>query len=282
MKKALVLIGIFLFVNTVFGQSYIITYIRGNVYHDGRLLKLHDRLDGIAQITSNDKTAELALFSAQKGKFRLNFVDSKPVSASQSVKKSELYQLVVGNYLLGYTTEKTLTTRGDFDLETFFNAADTGKNGKNIYLLAGELLPVKSQSATFGPDDKFFICTVRGRDTICCPIRRNNRFLIFDDDAMQGIANPDSQKPWPVSCFIKRSYIFNNQLIEEHFSGPVNITFLTAAYLQDLSGSFKEGMASYYQNDTNKLAGDIEEQLTHYYGRSFDPAVRQVLKGDLK
>src|SRR5580698_145639 len=131
-KKALVLLSVLSIINSAFGQTYIITYIKGPVYHNNTLLKLHDRLDGVTQLTSNDKTAELALFSAQRGKFRLSFVNSKPVATNQAAKSSELYQLVVGNYLLTYTTEKMLTTRGDFDLKTFFNTADTGRNGHNI------------------------------------------------------------------------------------------------------------------------------------------------------
>src|ERR1700735_4257817 len=105
MKKAIVLITILFTVNTLFGQAYIITYIKGNIYHNQKLLKLHDRLDGVKAITRSEKKAEQALFSAQKGKFRLSFVNSKPVAGNHADKKSELYQLIVGNYLLTYTTE---------------------------------------------------------------------------------------------------------------------------------------------------------------------------------
>jgi hypothetical protein len=281
MKKVLFLIGILFTVNVVSGQAYIITYLKGNVYHDHKLLKLHDKLDGVTQITSNDKTAELALFSAQKGKFRLSFVNSKPVAANQAAKSSELYQLVVGNYLLTYTTEKTLTSRGDFDLKTFFNNADTGRNGHNIFLLEGELLPIKSQALKARPEDKFFIYTIKGRDTICSLIHRNNGFLIFDDETMKSITGLNAQNPKPVSCFFKHGYTLNNKYVEEYFSGPVNITFLSKDYQKTLVSSFSEGMSSYYKDNKARLIADIEGQLAYYYGHSFEPAVHQVLNSYL-
>jgi hypothetical protein len=282
MKKAFILVIILFTANTIFGQAYIITYLKGNVYHDHKLLKLHDKLDGVTQLTSNDKTAELALFSAQRGKFRLSFVNSKPVATNQAAKSSELYQLVVGNYLLTYTTEKMLTTRGDFDLKTFFNTADTGRNGHNIYLLEGELLPIKSQGLNAHPEDKFFLYTIKGKDTICSLIRRSGNFLIFDDQTISGIANIDDQNPKALSCFIRHGYTFNNKYTEERFSGPVNITFLSKQYIQSLVSSFSEGMGSYYQGNKARLITDIESQLTWYYGHSFEPAVHQVLNSYLK
>ena len=281
MKKAFILVITLLFVNTLFGQAYIITYIKGNVYHNHQLLKLHDKLDGVAQITSSDKTAELALFSAEKGKFRLSFINSKPVSASQGAQKSELYQMIVGNYLLNYTTEKTLTTRGGFDLKTFFNKDDTGHNGSNIFLLEGELLPAKSQALTIAQGDNFFVCAVKGKDTICNPVRRNGSFLIFDDLTMKGIINTESKDPEPVSCFVKIGYTTNNKYTEELFAGPVTITFLSKKYLQTLAGSYKDGMGNTYKNDNGKLIADIEAQLCYYYGNNFEPAVHEVLKRDL-
>jgi len=281
MKKTVILLIFLIFSKVVIGQAYIITYIKGKVYHNDQLLKLHDKLDGITQITSSDKSAELALFSAEKGKFRLSFVNSKPVAASQASKRSELYQLIVGNYLLSYTTEKTLTSRGDFDLKVFFSPADP-VNGSNLYLPEGTLLPVKCQSLTLGPTDKFFICTRRGNDTLCSEISRKGSFLIFDAKTIESVSNNGGQNPEPVSCFIKRGHIFNNRYIEERFSGPVNVTFLPKEYLQNLTGSFEEGMASYYQDNKGKLITDMEDQLSYYYGRCFEPAVHQVLSNYVK
>src|ERR1700744_2575833 len=110
-KIALIVMALGFTYHTAFSQAYIVTYIKGDVYYHDKPLKLHDRLDGATGITSSEKTAEIALFSAQKGKFRLSFVNSKPVASGATAKKSELYQLVVGNYLMAYTTEKTLTAR---------------------------------------------------------------------------------------------------------------------------------------------------------------------------
>ncbi len=282
MKRAVVLITILFFAKTLLGQAYIVTYIKGKVYHENKLLKLHDRVDGIAQVTSSDKSAELAVFSAEKGKFRLSFANSKPVSATPAAKNSELYQLVIGNYLLAYTTEKALTTRGGFDLKAFFNDADNSGNSTKVFLPVGVLLPIKSQSVTFTPDDKFYLCTVRQKDTVCTLIPRNKGFLIFDDQTVKGIASIDTQNPEPVTCFIKRSYNFNNQVVEERLSGPVAITFLPKEYLRNVTSSFEEGMASYYQDDKGKMIADIEDQLTYYYGKCFEPAVRQVLRSDLQ
>ncbi len=279
MKKALVLISILFIANTVFGQAYIITYIKGDIYHDQKLLKLHDRLDGVNKLTSSDKTAELALFSAQKGKFRLSFVNSKPVSANQAAKKSELYQLVVGNYLLTYTTEKMLTSRGDFDLKTCFSG-DSRDDGNKVLLLDGEILPIKSADLKINPADKIFIYTLKGKDTVCNPIRRTSSFLIFDQQSFKGISNADN--PEPVTCYIKRGYISDGKYIEETLSGPLIITFLPKENLQNLVSTFNEGLATYYQNDKKKMIGDIESQLTYYYGDYFEPAVDQVLKSYLK
>ena len=276
-KKALVLLSVLLAVNTAFSQAYIITYIKGNVYHNHTLLKLHDRLDGVSELTSSDKTAEMALFSAQKGKFRLSFVNSKPVTAGAVAKNSELYQLVVANYLLTYTTEKTLTSRGDFDLKAFF---DSGTNGGNhLVLLEGDVLPIKSSGLKNNPSDKYFFCTLNGRDTLCKPIRRNNSFLIFDRQLFEGSALPGGPDHPSVAGFIKRGYMFDGKYAEETFSGPANITFLTREDLQGLLKTFEEGLATYYANDKKKMMADIESQLTYYYGNSFEPATQQVLTG---
>ena len=89
MKKAVILLCVLIITKAVCGQAYIVTYIKGKVYHNDQQLKLHDKLDGVTQITSDDKTAELALFSAEKGKFRLSFVNSKPVSVGQDAVAAE-------------------------------------------------------------------------------------------------------------------------------------------------------------------------------------------------
>src|SRR5580698_5452254 len=234
-KKALVLLSVLSIINSAFGQTYIITYIKGPVYHNNTLLKLHDRLDGVSQLTSNDKTAEIALFSAQKGKFRLSFVNSKPVSKGTAAKNSELYQLMVANYLLTYTTEKTLTSRGDFDLQSFFR----DKGGK--LLLEGELLPIKSQGIKNNPADKYFVCTINGKDTVCSPIHRNNGFLIFERQLFAAPARTASRADGPVNCIIKRGYTINGKYMEETFAGPASVTFLTTEYLQELVKTFGEG-----------------------------------------
>jgi len=270
-KKAVALLCVLFIANTLFGQSYIITYIKGPVYHNSTLLKLHDRLDGASDLTSSDKTAEIALFNAEKGKFRLSFVNSKPVSKGAAAKNSELYQLMVANYLLTYTTEKTLTSRGDFDLRNFF-----GDKGDKL-LLEGELLPIKSQGVKNNPADKYFICTLNGKDTVCNLIRRNNGYLIFDGQLFGRSAAPNSLDGKAVTCFIKRGYALNGKYIEETFSGPANVTYLTREYLQDLAKTFEEGLTTYYAGDKKKMITDIESQLSYYYGDGFAPATEQVL-----
>jgi hypothetical protein len=246
------------------------------VYYNHKPVKMHDKVDGVSAITSDDKTAELSLFSAQKGKFRLSFVNSKPVSANLAVKGSELYQIIVANYIQPYTTEKTLTTRGDFDLKTCFNPS--GGDNKAL-IIEGELLAIKSQNLKAGAADKFFICTIKGKDTISNLIHRNNSFLIFDKSAFKGITNLESPNPEPEVCFIKHGYMFNGKYMEEPFSGPVKITFLTKENLQSMVSTFEEGLPAYYQNDRKKMMADIESQLNYYYGSYFEPAVRQVLIG---
>ena len=269
MKKAIVLITALFMVNAVLGQAYIITYLKGNVYHDHKLVKLHDKLEGLSQLTSNDKTAELALFNAQKGKFRLSFVNSKPVEASQTAKGSELYQIIVTNYVQPYTTEKTLTSRGDFDLASFFTA-NVAINGSKILLLDGELLPITPKNLKANSSDKFFMCTLKGTDTLCNLITRNKSYLIFDRLVFKGFPeNADSAGQAPLSCFIKRGYMADGKYSEEIFSGPINITFLKKEELRGLVSAFREGLTSYYQNDVNSMITDIESQLTYYYGKLF-------------
>jgi hypothetical protein len=274
MKKVLVFLSILLLVNAAFGQAYIVTYLKGDVYHNHKLVKLHDRLDGVTQLTSDGKTAELALFNAQKGKLRLSFVNSKPVSTKQGAKTSELYQLVVGNYLQAYTTEKTLTSRGDFDLKTCLSG-DARDDGNKVLLLEGELLPLKSSDVKFNISDKFFICTLKGKDTVRNPISRNNSFLIFDGQAFKGISDVDNPKP--VTCYIRRGHTFDGKYIEEQFSGPLVITYLPKENVQGLVSTFQQGLATCYHNDKKKMLDDIEGQLTYYYGNDFEPAVHQVL-----
>jgi hypothetical protein len=280
MKKVFVLVSLWFMANAVFGQAYIITFIKGKVYYNNQLLKLHDKVDGIAQLTSDDKTAELALFSAQKGKFRLSFVDSKPLQAHQKAKNSELYQLIVGNYLLGYTTEKTLTTRGGFDMKAFFTPSDTGHAGSNAYVAAGEMLPIKSQSVVFGANDEFFVCSVSGKDTSYVPIRRTAGYLVFDEALVKALSG--SINPEPVYCFIRRSYRSADKLITEPFSAGQYITFLSTAYLHELVSTFDEGKSGYYQGEKSKMIADMEDQLAYYYGKSFEPAVRHVLNAGLE
>jgi hypothetical protein len=276
MKKLIILAGLILFTNLVFGQAYIITYIRGNVYHNRQLLKLHDK-----QITSDDKTAELALFSAQKGKFRLSFATSKPVAINPTVKKSELYQLVVGNYLLAYTTEKTLTTRGDFDLKTFLNDRDTGFNAGKVYLPEGVLLPVKSQSVNVAPSDKLFICTVNDKDTSCTLIPRKGSFMVFDGAVMHAVKPGPESYPTPVAAFIKHGFMYEDKYAEDRISGQLTVTFISKEYMQTIVDSFKQGLNTYYHDDKAGLVADVEDQLGYYYGKCFEPAVRQVILSDL-
>ena len=257
-------------------QTYIVTYLKGNIFYNTKLVKLHDRLDGVSKLTSDDRNSELALFSAQKGKFRLSFKNSKAVADNAAAKKSELFQLVVANYLLAYTTEKTLTSRGDFDLKAFFSSA-SGKNGDSVFLIEGESLPLKSSLTALHPDDNFSVCTINGKDTTCTAVKRNSSYLVFDSEIGKIFIN-GTDMPKTLTCIIKRGYKLDGKYREENFSGPVAITFLPKDYMEFLVNSFAEGMNSYYKDDKSKLTADVEDELNYYYGRNFDPAVKQALK----
>jgi hypothetical protein len=276
MKKAILLVIIVLGSHYAFGQGYIVTYLKGNIYHDHKLIKLHDRLDGVTSLTSDDRNSEIALFSIQKGKFRLTFQNSKPVVAVKAEKKSELFQLVVESYIMSYTTEKTLTTRGDFDLKSFFNENVT-KDSNRIFLMEGESLPAKSTLEPLHTDDKFSICVINGKDTVCTPIKRTNSYLVFDEQ-LEKPFNNDEKSPSAHTCIIKHEYAMNGNHQQENFSEPVMVTFLSKSYLSALVKTFSEGLDSYYKGDKNKMMADVQDQLNFYYGRNFTPAVQQVLK----
>ena len=278
MKKALVLLCTLMSATHVFGQAYIVTYLKGKVYHDHQLLKLHDKINDVSELSSDDKSAELAVFSAQKGKFRLSFVNSKGVKTNLPEKKSELYQMVVGNYLLKYTTEKTLTARGDFDLQVFFTPSDTGSHGAGLFLLENEMLPLKSQSINISKEDQFFICPVTANGTSCNPVTRNSHFLVFDHKTAEGVFGTSNAQPVSRTCLIQLAETDGNKQSRENLASAAKITFLPGEYLDTLTASFMEGLESYYKGDKDKLIGDIEEQLAYYYGHSYEPAVRQVLK----
>ena len=276
MKKVILSISLLLGFHYAFAQSYIVTYLKGNVYHNATPIKLHDRLDGVSELTSDDRNSEVALFSAQKGKFRLSFKNSKAVAASAAAKKSELFQLVVGNYLLAYTTEKTLTSRGEFDLKSFFSPV-SGKDSDSVFLIEGESLPLKSSVTALHPDDNFSVCTISGKDTTCTAIKHTSSYLVFDGETGKIFMN-GTGLPKTITCIIKRGYTLDGKYREENFSGPVSITFLPKDYMEFLVSSFAEGMNTYYKDDKSKLAADVEDELNYYYGRNFEPAVKQALK----
>jgi hypothetical protein len=252
MKRTVLLL---LFLGTAFscsGQRYIVTYLQGKVYHEGKLVKLHDRLDGAAELSSVDKTAELALFSAEKGKFRLS-------------SRSELYQLVLADYLQGFNAQKTLTTRGRFSLEYFFNHASR-KHPKNRVLLAeGERLPLS------GAIEQIYICRAVGGDTSCTPVTIISDTLIFDRRLIKRLGD------YQFTCLVKYGCFNGSKYTESYFSQPVELTLLPAAWLKKLMRPFTGALATYYGGDRGKLAADVEEQLAYYYGDFDESGMRKVL-----
>jgi hypothetical protein len=280
MKKIYILIFLLAIAKAGLGQAYIVTYVKGNIYHDNKPVKLHDKLDGASQVTSDDKNAELALFSLQKGKLRLTFANSKPVQAKQASQKSELYQLVVASYLQSYDAEKTLTTRGkDFDIKDFFESDDSLKT---ILLVEGEQLPIKTAETKYAPDDKFFICALNGKETACTLISRTKTDLIFDAQTLRSITASCGQDHQPIACLIKHGFNAGNKYSEEYFAGPVNINLLTKAELASLVAPFKEGLSTHYHGVKDKALADIEEHLAHYYGlydeRDIEPILQDLLR----
>ncbi len=273
MRKIGCLLLILFIAKSVSGQAYIVTYLKGAVFHDSKPVKLHDRLDGATQLSSSDKTAEIALFSLTKGKMRLTFANSKPVSASQATGHSELYQLVVADYLQGYNSQKALTTRNAVGLEGFFNYMDRKHPQNKVFLLEGEHLLVT------GDIDKFFICTVKGADTLCTQVKIIQDSLVFDRQLSKAVSSGDKENPEPVTCFIKRGYTEDGKYREVYFSQPVQLTFLTTAYLKALIEPFAEGLTTYYGGDKSKLITDVEGQLTYYYGTYDEDGVHKVLAG---
>ncbi len=283
MKKAFFLLLItFVCVQSGFAQVYFVTRVAGNVYFNHKPLKLRDKLTSVSYITSNDKNAELCLFSPQKGKLRLTFANSKPIPmGAGEANKSELYELTVGEFLLDYTYNKILTARGDFDLFTFFNNAKSEDGTNKILLVEGEALPVKSAKLNTQPGDKFFFCAVSGKDTLCNEITRTRDVLVFDQAFLHKIATLNSQNAGEAPGMIKIGYIEKNDYREEYFPKPVYITFLKQADLHVLVDLFKQGLSTRYHNSKDELLADIEDHLAYCYGNFYQPAIEQLVLADL-
>ncbi|MEO6849115.1 MAG: hypothetical protein ABI166_00730 [Mucilaginibacter sp.] len=252
----------------VSAQSYTVTYLKGEIYYDQKPVKMHDRLNGTALLTSRDKLAELGLFNLQKGRLRLTFVNSKPVEAKQIVEQNALYKLIIADNLQTFTTEKTLTTRGDFDLKTYLNYIDNN----DVLFVENERLPLKSHFMTISATDKFFICRATAGDTICNPVPIAAGGLVFDASIFKYTASGTQ-----IPCLVKFGGTRNGLYTEMYLTGQVNVTFLSKDVLMGILETFNEGWDTYYQHDKQKLLTDAELQLTYNYGDYYKPAVEEVL-----
>ena len=274
MKKRSVLFFIWLLsIQCGFAQVYYVTRISGDIKFNGNTLKLYDKLPDLSHIYSKDKNAELFTFNPKKGKARFCFVNGKPVKMTKGeAGKPEWYELTVGEFVLDYTFNKRLTVRGDFDLFTFFNHSGSDGGINKILLVEGQELPVKSKRLNTRPGDKFFLCQINGKDTLCNPIARKNDELIFDK--VTGLNEPDT-------CIIRLGYTEDNNYHEEYFPKPAVVTFLKQSDLKILVDLFKRGLSSHYHNNSDELLDDVEDHLVYCYGNFYQPAIHKLILADL-
>ncbi|MDP9080787.1 MAG: class I SAM-dependent methyltransferase [Bacteroidota bacterium] len=272
-KKLLLLLLLVTLTKLSYSQSYYVTFIKGSILYEHKPLKLHDQVNDQALISSGQPSAELELFSLKNGKRRLRFANAKLVAAGAG--HSELYELIVGNYLEQYSQTKIMGTKDAevFDLQVFLN--DTSKNPVNhIALVEGQSLPLQSQLMKFIPGDKYFICSVGKKDTACTAIPVRDNSLLFDSAVLKELLGDTVAT---AGCIFKIGYTDNGVYKEQSFPDPIQVSVISREQLQAVIASYKAGLTGYYKGDKSKLVADVEDNLTDYYGKFYRSGVDRII-----
>jgi len=272
MKKLTCLLIVWFAVMIVHAQSYYVTYIKGQVFLNGKPLKLRDKVDGPNLLSSPDKTAVVALFNMQKGEYRLNFRNAVHQANTTQAKTSGIYQVIVQNFLQPYTTEGTLTARGKYDLLTFFNYTDTVHGGNRILLISGQSLPVASDSLKTQPGDHFYLCRVQGADTIARLIPRTTGELLFTPSFITSLGGTND-----MTYLVRLSYKNDGKTYQEYFPDPVIISFLSTDDLKAITTVYSDGLDGYYHNDRAALRAAVKAHLQSSYGNFYEPYVDHLI-----
>lgn len=247
-------------------QSATVTHLSGQVYCNGKLLKVADKVKSTDTLTAKQAKAELGLLDLKTGRLLIKFEHGKPVKDKVVPAHPELLALTVDEYIENYTTTKLLTHKGGFDIIDFL-ADSTGAQGPiKVMFLAEQQIPLISTKMKFEQTDKIYLCIPSRFDTICTLLLRSNDEIIIPTLAY-------SHK----LTLIKAGYIFHDQYKERYFPYPLELSIVDKSELKNMIKVFKGNLTTYYHGDTILLRKDVSDEIFYWYGRYYEPDIDKLI-----
>jgi len=257
-----------------FGQSYRVSKVLGSISFNGKLLTKDDVVTGLDKLTASSANAAIRLVSGTAGAVVINFVYGKKVTNAVKTEKSELYELVVQDYLNKYTTFKNTQTKGvpfpEFDWYRFFyQYPDTGS--RRMLIIEGEKVPLQSQVFKTSKTYKILAsCFTTKQDSTTQELTVRQDSIVF----------PSSTFSTKGDCYLDIYLSYKNNKGEDKTlkitKRPINIFYLTKDQLTSLIDLFHDNVRNGYQN-AQDAKSDFYTYIEFNYGRYYEPLISSQL-----
>ena len=251
-------------------QEYHVSKILDSVYYNGNLLQKDANINGLSKLTAKSRNAALRVVSANSGSIAISFVNGKITTAGKE-NKSELYELVVQDYIDKYTSFKSTQTKSvpvDFDWFNFFYQYPSKVKERKMLIVEGEKIPLQSRNLQTGLSYRILAVTHISKDDSCIrelPIRDNT--IEFPDTSFP-IKDRFSLDVY--IDFLKGSGKNKRIRITDR---PIEASYLTIGQMNGLIGLFHEEP---YRTPV-EAKNDLFSYLDYNYGRYYDPAITELI-----
>ncbi|TCZ74066.1 hypothetical protein [Flaviaesturariibacter aridisoli] len=138
---------VLLLVNQIFAQDYQVTKVNGKVYNGNKMLVKDDWINGVDKLTANSVSAAIRLVSTKYGVVVMSFVNGKKTINQGQIEKSEIYELVVQDYVDNFIRHKqtgVMGAPGEFDWYTYFYEYSDSLPHRML-VVEGEKIPFQSR-----------------------------------------------------------------------------------------------------------------------------------------
>jgi hypothetical protein len=160
-------------------QKYTVLKVKGPVYYERHLVHDSDKLDALSKLSSTDNNAAIRVISPASGSIVLSFANG--VHVVKAEKKSELYELIVGEYIEKYLLDQ-MHGRGNeqaFDWVAYFHDLSQDSIERKMLIIEGQAIPLISD---FKPTDSFQLWVdlyKTNRDSVLFQLPVHHDSLIF-------------------------------------------------------------------------------------------------------
>ena len=150
----------------VCGQQYLVSRVKGEIYCKKVLVKSGDKLDELSSLVSGDRRAMLRVVNGQQGSFIITFENGRPSNNHVENEHSEIFELLIGDYIERYKKYRSLSVKGVGSNDWFECVATASADSLNCRILFVDGEGVPTLTKTFSPTRKFqlYLSVYEGKD----------------------------------------------------------------------------------------------------------------------